>query len=367
MLQHSPAVLSNLLPLCLLLLLSLPGCWLDGRMLCSTSGPPFLIARPGGGLNNQRWSLLMGLLYAQQRNLTYVLPSDVDLDTRNSSCPAARRKKLQPFSAIYDVRQLARTAAAHGPALISDWSRSRQELCCAIAHRNEFVPPEGPRPPGHCIDADLTFVEIRRRVEVTLMFNNFAPDPWRKRKGRLNTHLFYVMNPQLEVYRKALAPAPAFAAAIEDVAAQLRAKVGPRPYAVVHARFEDDFRWMETMERRFHMMTEAEVTRRLAARLPPRSPIQVCSGIPKAQLRDLCSHFECFQIFDVRLPPAYFRDCPPEKRPRDLLALFDFFVALHGSAFYGNLASSFSAELYVEFVRRGKPAAFLNWDGFREL
>lgn len=41
--------------------------------------------------------------------------------------------------------------------------------------------------------------------------------------------------------------------------------------------------------------------------------------------------------------------------------MFNYYVAIHGAEFYGNLASSFSAELYLEFARRGKPAAFLNW------
>lgn len=50
-----------------------------------------------------------------------------------------------------------------------------------------------------------------------------------------------------------------------------------------------------------------------------------------------------------------------DKLPRDLLAMFNFYLALDAAAFHGNLASSFSTELYMEFKRRGKPASFLNW------
>eukprot|EP00667_Euglena_gracilis_P015151 EG_transcript_15739 len=362
MVRHSGPVSHCWLSICLVWL------WLGhGCSLCGTQGrPPYLIAPLDGGLNNQRWSLLTGLLYARQRNLTYVLPATVDVDHRNSSCSAARRKKRQPLAALYDVRRLAAVAAARGPALITDWSPQRQDVCCQYAAPDLPPPSEAARPPGHCISSSRTFVDLRRHLRVTLTFDAFAPDPWRKKKGRFNPHLFYLMNPELDAYRRALAPAPAFAAAIRDVTAQLQAIIGKRPYAVVHARFEDDIRRMETMDRKFHLMTEAEVTQRLALTWPPGSPIQVCSGLPKAELRELCARFECFQIFDVRLPPAYFGDCPAAQRPRDLLALFDFYVALAGTAFYGTLTSSFSVELYMEFARRGKSAAFLNWDGRRE-
>lgn len=66
----------------------------------------------------------------------------------------------------------------------------------------------------------------------------------------------------------------------------------------------------------------------------------------------------CLIWVGAQMPPGGSGSVQPG---RDLLAVFNYYVAIHGAAFYGNLASSFSAELYLEYMRRGKPAGFLNW------
>eukprot|EP00667_Euglena_gracilis_P019639 EG_transcript_21088 len=285
--------------LVLLLLLHLPQCWPDGLdSLCSTPGPPFFIASLAGGLNNQRWCLLTGMLYAWQHNLTYVLPPRITIDETNRTCPAVQRKRLQPFGAIYDVPRLVAETAKHGLPMITTWSRARQSACCEVVHQNDFVSPQGPSIPGYCLGGDRTFFLLRRYLRVTLNFGHFADFPFQLQRGRLNPHLFYVVNPELDLFRRALSPTPALGRAIDSVAAQLQAQIGPQPYAVVHARFEDDF---QSLRRRriFKIMTEEEMTLRLSTHLPPGSPIHVCSGLRKTELLVLCARFRCFQIFDV--------------------------------------------------------------------
>eukprot|EP00667_Euglena_gracilis_P016619 EG_transcript_17402 len=337
-----------------LIVLSLPGCELvEGGELCTTKGLPYLITLVVGGLTNQRWCLLMGLLYAKQHGMAYVLPPEVEVDAVGSSCPAAHRKRLQPFASIYNIKRLAQVTAAYGPPLIWDWSRPRLQVCCDIAngYSQQFVPAEGPRMPGHCIQPTFTFLEIRHHLDMTLNFDWFGEDPFQNWNKTFNPHLFYIVNPKLELYRRALIPAPPLAAAIQRVAAQLRAKIGHRPYTVVHVRYEDFFDYKSRPPPSYHIINETELTRRLSLKVTAGTPLHLCGGTPKAQLPQLCSRFQCHQITDFELPEAYFGDCHADKQPRDLLAVFNYYVAIHGAAFYGNLASSFSAELYLEFVR----------------
>eukprot|EP00667_Euglena_gracilis_P013670 EG_transcript_14114 len=357
-----------LLPL-VLIVLALQGCELvEGDQLCTTKGPPYLITLVVGGLTEQRWCLLMGLLYAQQHQMAYVLPPEVEVDAVGSGCRAAHRKRLQPFASIYNIKRLAQVTAAYGPPLIRDWSRPRLQLCCAIANssRQQVVPAEGPRMPGHCIQPTFTFLEIRHHLDVTLKFDWFGEHPIQNWTKTFNPHLFYIVNPELELYRKALLPAPPLAAAIHRVTAQLRAKIDHRPFTAVHVRSEDFFEYKSRPPPGYHIINETELSRRLSLKVSADTPLLLCGGTPKAKLPQLCSRFQCHQITDFELPEAYFGDCPAEKQPHDLLAVFNYYVAIHGAEFYGNLASSFSAELYLEFARRGKPAAFLNWDGVRE-
>eukprot|EP00667_Euglena_gracilis_P025521 EG_transcript_30009 len=166
------------------------------------AGPPFLIAEVYGGLNNQRWGLLIGLLFALQHRLRYVLPLHLDLDALGTACPTFQRR--HPVAFLYDVDHLSREAALMGLRVVNDWDNGTYGACCAAALKNRYLPSGQ----GLCVDARHTFKEMRKHLAVTLQFPLFADSPFRLR-GRLSPHLFFLVNEPFQALRRTLRPSAA--------------------------------------------------------------------------------------------------------------------------------------------------------------
>ncbi len=71
--------------------------------------------------------------------------------------------------------------------------------------------------------------------------------------------------------------------------------------------------------------------------------------------------YSCMCLFLTNKHPPPTTDIFGRCTTREAKGAVEFWVATHASAFYGNIHSSFSAELVAEFRRMGKPGTMYTY------
>lgn len=376
----------------------------NSLLACQQEGQPYFladIAGSEGGLNNQRWVILMYLAVADRNNLTF-WPGPLFMELFGECSESVG---TIPFSRVYSVEALTQFCRERGIQVVLDVPAELKEQCCAT-HSAVTATEKGIKDivgwvakPQKAEEAVcLTFLQGFWQLPEAFPELAVAPytDPLRKAQ-------FFFYNPEWQVYRPALQPSGAVKRVVELVL-QLLASQYPEHvpekepdksyvsgrrqrirgsssgqdgeqhvrFAALHVRNEWDFEHLCNQNagaggiRCFYTDTEAEALLRTKYKLEPGSLLQVMGGTELYEIPSICSTYTCFKASDLweaawdELPRELSTDIFGPCLTRDLRAMVNYWVASNARSFYGHAMSSYSSELASDFLRQRKPAYFYN-------
>ena len=197
--------------------------------------------------------------------------------------------------------------------------------------------------PPHVSGQIHSFHEKEQRGVVCLSFDCSFRDYWQPKSGPL-----IESSEALDLVRPGLVPSLFFQDQVTKLLANLPS-IGSvaESFVTVHVRVEADFEaacngkiWARDAWGHVCWANEADICDFLLLRLPKSALVFLASGHDMAKLPIICGNFTCFDKHMLGYKPS----------PHLIVNAFvDWGLAMHGTAFYGNIYSSFSQEMVAEF------------------
>lgn len=317
-----------------------------------------------GGLNNQKQCIVPGLQLAQRLNYTFVLPHwKLDFIGEKSE-----ERGVMPFSYLYQVEPLRRYAARYSMELAEQYTDMPEETMAVcieqlsrhypgnpIGAQKQYwakvlheLPPEK-RPRAVCLNDLASIYHTHRLLDQTPLPGGMdSPAGGWMDAGEI---------------RDALEPSTLFATEVNNILEGVQALFGRKEFVALHLRTELDWVHHCTLAPRLFsdkhrcFMDDQEVDSFLMhqEKLPKDTILFVCSD--RKELPELCNTYKCFKRDDVwtnRNPEIV------DNLTRETRAFLDYLLALRANAFYGQMHSTFSNELYRTFKRKGGYARYYN-------
>ena len=281
----------------------------------------FAAAATGGGLTNQRLSVLRPLELARQNQYRFVVPSFIGSNQIGIS-----------FSSLYSVAHLKRHARSLNFTVTDALPENLVPSCTSDLLSNDCPHVSGQIHMLH---------EKELRGVVCLSFSCSFLDYW-QHKSEPSVE----SSAALDLVRPGLVPSRDFREQVKKLLTKLPdVSRGADSFVTVHVRTEADFEaackdWPSDKWGRVCWANEVDICNFLLSRLPKSSMLLIASGHDSASLPNICGNFTCFDKTVLGYEPS------PHLTVN---AFIDWGLAMHGKAFYGNIYSSFSQEMVAEF------------------